>query len=216
MTVPEGNIAPSPAAPPSARGRWVVNAVALALLGLLVWLYVFQPPQGRIRESAKRAACKNHLRQIGIALRLYADDHDGGFPSGLAELYPTCIDNAGIFSCASAPSSWKDFEPGGTVTEKSSSFTYLPGRFAKLPSDFVLAHDKPDNHGGAGINVLRVDGTVSWVGKPELPELTKTIADQEARLPELRRKWEQERAAGKFLKGRSDSSDPGPQEMKQR
>lgn len=52
--------------------------VVVAILGILVALLL--PVLAQARESGRRAACTSNLRQMGIALQAYVDDHDGGYP----------------------------------------------------------------------------------------------------------------------------------------
>src|SRR5437870_5134675 len=47
----------------------VVVAIVVILAALLL------PSLSRAKEAACRAACKSNLRQIGIGMRLYVDDH---------------------------------------------------------------------------------------------------------------------------------------------
>ncbi|MBN1871204.1 MAG: DUF1559 domain-containing protein [Candidatus Omnitrophica bacterium] len=42
------------------------------------------PLVGRARESARRSQCASNLRQIGLALQVYCDDHDDYIPIKLA------------------------------------------------------------------------------------------------------------------------------------
>jgi len=53
--------------------------VVIAIIGILTALVL--PAFGRARESARRAMCANNLRQIGIAMHMYIDEHNGKFPS---------------------------------------------------------------------------------------------------------------------------------------
>ena len=59
---------------------------------------VFVPAVSRVPESARRATCKSNLRQIGLAILMYAEDSDGRFPPNFAALYPTYVDNPKVFS----------------------------------------------------------------------------------------------------------------------
>lgn len=60
--------------------------VVIAILAILAVLLL--PALQRAKESAKSAACKSNLRQQGIALQLYADDH-GFFPPASETLGPS-------------------------------------------------------------------------------------------------------------------------------
>ncbi len=51
--------------------------VVLGILGLLVLLLL--PATRRAREPARRSQCKNHLKQIALAMHNYHDEH-GAFP----------------------------------------------------------------------------------------------------------------------------------------
>lgn len=52
----------------------VVIAIISILAGMLL------PALGKGKEAARRISCNNNLRQLGLSLTLYADDHDGFFP----------------------------------------------------------------------------------------------------------------------------------------
>src|SRR5690242_12337274 len=57
--------------------------VVVAVVGILAALLL--PAISKAKSSAKRTVCLNHLRQIGLAVRLYADDMDDLGPAKMSE-----------------------------------------------------------------------------------------------------------------------------------
>ncbi len=142
---------------------------------------------------AMHVTCSANLRQIGLAINGYAEDYDGEFPPSLRELYPDYVNNPKLFSCVTKRCKYTGDFVSGKVSERSSSYVYLPGRFIALPGDFILAYDKPENHDGDGINAVFVDGHVAWRKMDTAnarANFQKELAEQEAQLPELRQRWE--------------------------
>lgn len=54
--------------------------VVIAIIAILA--SILFPVFGTARERAKQISCLSNIKQIGLAIRLYADDSDGSFPNG--------------------------------------------------------------------------------------------------------------------------------------
>jgi prepilin-type processing-associated H-X9-DG protein len=52
--------------------------VVIAIIGILASLLM--PALSQAKQKANRVKCLNHMRQLGLALAMYAGDHDGQFP----------------------------------------------------------------------------------------------------------------------------------------
>src|SRR5258706_4145247 len=52
----------------------VVIAIIAILAGMLL------PALSRAKEAGRRISCVNNLRQLGLSMRMYADDAEGQFP----------------------------------------------------------------------------------------------------------------------------------------
>ncbi len=112
----------------------------IAIINILAGMLL--PSLTRAKEQARRTACLNNLRNIGLALAMYAGESDGFYPpedssptepNDLDLLYPGYLDDAAVFWCSSDLVRPTRFTP-------ESSFAYLgkvqtPGGSIRLRRD---------------------------------------------------------------------------------
>lgn len=55
----------------------------------------------RAKEMARQTDCMSNLRQIGVAIVSYRNDHAGRNPDWISNLYPTYIDDLAVYVCRS-------------------------------------------------------------------------------------------------------------------
>ncbi len=81
--------------------------VVVAIIGILAG--ILMPVLGKARENARKSTCQSNLKQIGLALTMYADEHGEMFPqtsngsgsTSLSVLYNGYVTDAKVFRCQS-------------------------------------------------------------------------------------------------------------------
>lgn len=155
--------------------------VVVAIIGILAGILV--PVLGRARESAKRKACTSNLKQLGLALNMYASENSENFPtsatqgakSALSLLYSTYLGSKNVFSCPSNATTTTTLSAQATYTDGTDgdnvwnvSYGYDDAKSASDLGQVALMADYPagsattTNHQGDGVNILFVDGHVEW------------------------------------------------------
>src|ERR1700743_2071861 len=85
--------------PPINKTRLVF--LLLLFLGVMLFGTIYNPGAGRSREQANRVKCQSNLRQIGVALRMDANSHEGALPNSLDEVLANEDIDARSFVCPS-------------------------------------------------------------------------------------------------------------------
>ncbi|MBD3266644.1 hypothetical protein GF373_08240 [bacterium] len=80
--------------------------------------YVSNSFFGSPKEREDAESCKQHLRQISLAITKYRQEHNGNLPRKLDDLYPTYIKNRDVFTCPKHSGS-----PSGMGSEYLFEFT---------------------------------------------------------------------------------------------
>jgi prepilin-type processing-associated H-X9-DG protein len=102
---------------PDAQGLAVAGLVigyiniVIMLLFMLVMPAILLPALARAREAARRSACQNNLKQMGLVYKMFANEKNGMYPhvsatpgqlmSAKDEIYPEYLTDAFILVCPS-------------------------------------------------------------------------------------------------------------------
>jgi prepilin-type N-terminal cleavage/methylation domain-containing protein len=120
--------------------------VVIAIIVILAALIL--PALGNAKQRAWATACLNHVRQIGIAGRMYADDNGNALPrsahqgqSWVATLQPYCA-GTNLWRCPRDPHKTRTYsyalndyllpDPQGTAAVDYSKITLIPAPSATL------------------------------------------------------------------------------------
>lgn len=133
---------------------------------------VVLPDLCRPRETANRVKCASNLKQLGSALLVYANAHDGHYPDTLEQLVLADMDlTKDVFVC---PSSNDEAADASTPAEIAASFSkshrlsylyFAKGLTTSARDDTPLMAEPLDNHDRDGVNILFADGHVDFCQK---------------------------------------------------
>ena len=121
----------------------------------VAFVFVLMVPIIRtVHDYKTRSMCADNVRQIGRAMYIYAQEHDGKFPPDMETLYSEkYLTNEDFLDCPAN-------QDKGNL--KKPDFFYTGGLSVNSPSLAPLVRDKEGNHPTRGKNVLYVNGNVGW------------------------------------------------------
>ncbi|MFO8079622.1 MAG: DUF1559 domain-containing protein [Armatimonadota bacterium] len=145
--------------------------VVIAIIAILA--AILFPVFARAREKARQASCQSNLKQIGLAVHMYAQDYDEVLPRGYTDVRPQTIsggyfhvpellhpyiNNAQIWQCPSERSNYSSFDHDIRCTYgyNQSQFEVQSVRF-----DRSLAMAQVEDPSGT---IMFIDDTNVWAG----------------------------------------------------
>ena len=109
------------------------------------------------RGSSDLHVCQSNLKQIGLALIMYASDHGGMFPPDLKTLQDKnyIVFDGKALSCPTNGDSL-------TLNDVIEDYNYIPGLSYDhpTPSTVILIEERVGNHDNDYVNILYLDGHV--------------------------------------------------------
>jgi prepilin-type N-terminal cleavage/methylation domain-containing protein/prepilin-type processing-associated H-X9-DG protein len=102
----------------------------IAIIGILAAILI--PTVGKVRESARAASCMSNIRQVSLAMLMYADSNRGFLPT-----------SGGINEGERIDTDWILWRRSGTELNRSAIVPYLGGSFSeqiyRCPADVNAA-----------------------------------------------------------------------------
>lgn len=158
--------------------------MVIVAIGLLALLFVagYHRPTSRSRVMENRVKCQSNMRQIGLAITMYANEHGGKFPDSLHEILATEDITPEVFVCPES----NDTRAIGPTTQATldefdhagqCSYIYLGKGLTNQcdPMTPVLYEPMSNHHGG--LNVLLADGHAEFFGGTTAQSFLKSIAN---------------------------------------
>jgi prepilin-type processing-associated H-X9-DG protein len=176
------------------RGRRVAQAaIVLGMINLVLSFMVAAasfPAMGRARQRAREVQCASNLRQLSMAMFMYASGNKGSVPPDLDALLPF-LGPTGAAAICTCPDAAAHRAPPATVGKAATySYVYVPPPVQRLgqivaPSKTVAAFEPLANHGGRSINVVYWDGHVEMLqgaaARAKVAQLQALVAAAAAR-----------------------------------
>ena len=147
-----------------------------AIAGGAVGLGITMPALARVRQQKQSIVAMKNLKQIGLALYMYAEDHDGRFPDTLEQ----ATEYFGNSKILNSPLKPKDFD--------GPSYIYVKGHSLKeeSPSKQIVVYENPE-YCKDQINAVFVDGHVEKMQRDHfLKALEKTYDQLGTEIPETK------------------------------
>ena len=146
------------------------------IAGAAVGAGILMPAMARARHQARNVASMANLKNLGLAMHMYADDHDGKFPDGFEQMRDYYKNSRFLES----PQKPTDFE--------GPSYIYVKGHSTKAGSPYkmIIVYENPE-YLRDNIPVLFLDGHVEKMSQDRFIEaLERTYKQLGREMPEIK------------------------------
>ncbi len=145
--------------------RWIVPGVVV-IGGVFLLGSMLLPNLCKSSETANRVKCASNMKQIGIALKMFADEHQGRYPDQLSELIATEDLTPSVFICpsgtAEASTATSQAQLAADLLDpKHSSYIYIKQNAGM--ADLAVVIEFLKNHDQDGMTVLFGDGHAEFM-----------------------------------------------------
>ncbi|MBC7783862.1 MAG: DUF4190 domain-containing protein [Burkholderiales bacterium] len=153
----------------------VTGGLGVLLMPVLL-ISILLPSLNRAREAANRIKCSSNMRQVVLALKMYANMEPGAkYPPDLATLARAGDLDPDTYTCPSTNDTAAPGTSANATTWASQiktgngfcSYIYVPGLTDNANADMVLLYEPLTDHDGDGVNFAFVDGHVDWIPNPQ-------------------------------------------------
>jgi competence protein ComGC len=135
-------------------GGFTLSELAFVIFAVVFTMALMVPLMRSASDLIAKKACADNLRQIGLAMYIYAQEHGGKFPDDIDTLYrEKYLADEGILDCIASRTKGDRSNP---------DYIYTGGLSVKSPSLEPLVMDRGSNHTRGGKNILCVNGSVVW------------------------------------------------------
>lgn len=133
---------------------FTISELIMVFAIVIVVAILMQPFVRGSRRENEKVLCANNLRELGLALYIYARENEGKFPSTLKTLYgEEFLSDEEFLRCPAVR---------GREASGASDYIYTAGMTVMSPSVTPLVMDRAKNHEKWGKNILYVNGSVAW------------------------------------------------------
>jgi type II secretory pathway pseudopilin PulG len=157
------------------RAGFTAEEILMALLIIGLAISAVQWAGSAVREAARSTSCVSNVRELGLALRMYAADNAGRLPpgprdfpalipyvAGISALTGTYGHSPAIFRCPNDPAPATlpfILQSGGKTDPVRSSYLLNPtAQLDDLPSVILAGDDVSNRHQGRRWVGVRLDG----------------------------------------------------------